>query len=279
MKQLIINADDLGMNPQRSHGIFQAFEFGVVSSASIIPNMSHSDQAAKHAREREVPCGLHLNLTEGTPVSDRAHVESLLEGNGEFRDRQQQRRMLAEGAVDPTHIEREIRAQIEWFLDAHGQPTHVDGHHHIHIHPLIAPLLVDILDRYGILHVRIPAEHPLPPFGYIVSDEQIERAKKITAEAEEARKLFTANGLTGTDHFRGLSLIGNASAKNLRHNLNRLPEGSTELMVHPSSHITVGTEFDLDPQRQTELLMLLNPELPGFIKERGIQLCSWADIA
>jgi len=39
MRRLIINADDLGCNPQRSHGIFQCMEFGVVTSATM-PKMA-----------------------------------------------------------------------------------------------------------------------------------------------------------------------------------------------------------------------------------------------
>ncbi len=279
MRRLIINADDLGVNAPRSHGIFQCFEFGVVTSATLICNGSDADRAAKHAREKKLPTGLHLNLTDGTPISKPKDVASLLQSTaGEFRRRELQKRSLGLGEIDPLHIEREIRAQIEWFLDHHGQPTHVDGHHKIHIHPAITPLLIPILDRYGIGMVRIPAEDPLPPFGYVISDEQLAAAKASAVEAREAQTLFAAHGIRSTNHFRGQTLVGNASQKNLRHILTRLPEGTTELMVHPGSMTPIGSPFDLDPQRQTELQMLTNPEVPGLLKERKIELISFADM-
>src|SRR3989338_5312535 len=99
MRRLIINADDLGINPPRSHGIFEAFENGVVTNATLIANGSHSDQAAKHAREKNLPTGLHLSLTEGYPLSKPEHVSSLLHSDGTFFDRDVLRRVLEEGKV------------------------------------------------------------------------------------------------------------------------------------------------------------------------------------
>lgn len=280
MRRLIINADDLGINAPRTHGVFQCFESGVVTSATLICNGSDAAQAAKHAREKNLPTGLHLNLTDGNPVSDARDVETLLGSTeGTFRERREQRRALDEGQTDAVHIEREIRAQIEWFLDHRGQPTHVDGHHHIHIHPAITPLLIPILDRYGICLVRLPAEDPLPPFGYAIGEAQLAATATIAQQTLAAQTLYAAHGIRGTDHFRGATLIGNASQKNLRHVLCRLPEGTTELMVHPGSMTTIGSDFDRDPQRQTELQMLTQPDVPELLKERKVELISYADLA
>ncbi len=278
MKRLIVNADDLGIHSARSHGIFQAFQEGIVRSATLIANGSDAASAAKHARERNLPTGLHLNLTEGDPISKGGDVSTLLQGNGYFYDRHALRRLFSEDAIDAAHIEREIRAQVEWFLDHYGQPTHIDGHHHIHIHPFIVPLLIPILDRYGISCVRIPLEEPLPPFGYIISDDQLAHTKTLNEEARAARTLFMANGLRTTDHFRGLTLAGNASQKNFRHIMNKLPEGTTELMTHPSSMAAQGSDFDLDPQRQTELNMLCSDDSKEVLKERKIELISFLDL-
>ena len=277
MKRLVINADDLGANAARTHGIFQAFEQGIVKSATLLCNSIHSQTAAKWAREKGLPTGLHLNLTEGFPISTPEDVSTLLHGNGEFMNRDELKRAIHENLVDPVHVEREIRTQMEWFYDHHGAPTHVDGHHHVHIHPYIAPLLIPVLDRYGVAFVRIP-EETLPPPGYEIPPEELAKAAAISAQAKEARTLYVANGLRSTDHFRGLALCGHASKRNLRHTLSRMPEGTTELMVHPGSMASEGTAFDLDPQRQTELQMLMDEDMPATIKGYGFELCSWADL-
>lgn len=277
MKKLIINADDLGINSQRSHGIFLAAEHGGVSSATIIPNGSDSDHAARHALERELPSGLHINLTSGPPLSKDADILSLLTTDGYFLGSTGFERTLKEGQVETKHIEREIRSQIEWFLEHYGQPTHVDSHHHIHVHPFVSQILISIVDRYGIAFVRIPSE-PKRPFGYEISPEQSACIEKLSIHADVARKLFAAHGIQSTEHFRGLVLAGNASNRNLRHTIGRLPEGTTELMVHPGSPNPSGEPFDSNPQRQTELNMLTNPEFHSELKEREIVLCSFGDL-
>ncbi len=275
---LIINADDLGVNTQRTHGIFQCFEFGIVTSATLLPNATDSDRAGKQAREKKLPTGLHLNLTEEYPLSKAEGIESLLEGNGMFLVGDRMRKALDQGEVKKEHLEREIRAQMEWFFDTVGAPTHVDSHHHIHTHPMVAAALIPALERYGVRFVRIPLEEPLPPFGYIISDEQIEKVRRINDAANIARDMYGAYGIATSDHFRGLTLAGNAALKNLRHILGRLPEGVTELMVHPGSACTYGTPFDLDPQRQTELRMLTDVSIAEELRERGIKLGTYGDL-
>ncbi|MDO8648827.1 MAG: ChbG/HpnK family deacetylase [Candidatus Peregrinibacteria bacterium] len=278
MRRLIINADDLGINPQRSHGIFQCQEFGVVTNASLIANGSDSDAAARRARERGVPTGLHLNLTEEEPLSKPDDVPGLVEMNGTFFDRLRLRAALDAGTVPERSLEREIRAQVEWFFDAHGNPTHVDGHHHIHIHPAVIEALIPILERYGIRSVRIPCEEPLPPFGYEIPEEQLLHTRALNELAKNARERYTGQGILTTDHFRGATLVGNASLKNIRHVLSKLPEGTTELMVHPGSPCTFGTPFDIDPQRQTEMRMLLDSSIAELLAEKKVELISYADL-
>lgn len=278
LRRLIINADDLGVSPQRSHGIFQCAEFGIVTSVSLLANGSDSDAAGRRARERGVSVGLHLNLTEEYPRSAQEHVYTLVDANGCFFGRERLRTLLDQGEVEKTHLEREVRAQVEWILDTYGAPTHVDGHHHVHVHPAVAAVLIPVMDRYGIRSVRIPCEEPLPPFGYEISDDQLARTCATNAAATIARALYAAEGIGSTDHFRGLTLAGNASLKNLRHILSRLPEGTTELMVHPGSAAAYGTPFDLDPQRQTELRMLTDESIPLAIAERKIERISFADL-
>ena len=138
--------------------------------------------------------------------------------------------------------------------------------------------VVEAVERYGIRFLRMPEEVPLPPFGYVVPDAQLERVAALNARTAVARALLAGTTIETADHFRGSTLLGNASKKNLRHILAKLPDGVTELMVHPSSPSAYGTPFDLDPQRITELQMLLDPELPKLLAERKIELTTYADL-
>jgi chitin disaccharide deacetylase len=276
--RLIINADDLGINAQRSHGIFQCMEFGVVTSASIFTTFADSETAARHANERGFSVGLHLNLTEDYPLSTAGDVASLLDGNGRFFERDKLWGLIDDGQIKSEHLEREIRAQLEWCFDHDLQLTHVSGNYDCHVHRAIASALMPLMERYGVRFVRIPCEEPIPPHGYIIPTSQLEDIGRINQKAKEVRELFAGHGIGCTDHFRGLSLLGNASLKNLRHTLSRLPDGTTELMVHPGSQCSYGSPFDLDPQRQTELRMLLDESIQAELTERKIELITYADL-
>lgn len=278
MRRLIINADDLGANPQRTHGIFQCFEFGIVTSASLLPNFPDSEKAAKHAREKGLPVGLHLNLVEEEPLCKAGDVASLLEADGRFFPRDKLWALLDHGRVAREHLEREIRVQFEWCHDQGLSLTHVSGNWDFHVHPAVVQILLPLLERTGLRFVRIPCEEPLPPVGFEVPAEQLSEIHRINGHAKAARAFLSAHGIASTDHFRGHTLLGNASRRNLRHILTRLPEGTTELMVHPGSQCSFGTPFDLDPQRQTELRMLTDETIPVMLQEKKIELISWGEL-
>lgn len=276
MRRLIINADDLGVHAARSYGIFEAFEQGIVTSASLIVNGNDSEHAAMKARENLLPTGLHINLTNGSPCSHGKHISTLVNRDGYFYERSLLWTKLDQGEVKDTHIQRELHAQIQWFFKQRGTPTHVDGHHHIHVHPRITPILVPLLQSYGIRAMRIPEEPLSPPWE--VSSEHEQYIRCIAGDAQKTRLFCVAHNIETPTSFRGMALLGHASIAHLRTILKTLPEGTTELMVHPGHCRPTDFPFDQDPQRETELHMLVNPTLPSLLSERKIILCSFADL-
>eukprot|EP00961_Rhodomonas_salina_P085338 1146110-Rhodomonas_salina.1 len=75
---LIVTADDFGMTPERDRGIIQAKKKGILTNTSLLVNGSTAREAVEEAKQCGLSVGLHLNLTEGPPISDAASVPSLL---------------------------------------------------------------------------------------------------------------------------------------------------------------------------------------------------------
>jgi predicted glycoside hydrolase/deacetylase ChbG (UPF0249 family) len=134
---LIVNADDFGASASTSDPIVDLFEQGVISSASAMVRMRDSARAASLARERAMPTGLHLNLT--LPFDE-------LSVPGEVRDRQIRLTEVLgpeswredRGETPPGRLLGDVIAdQLECFRASFGEPSHLDGHHHIHIHPAV----------------------------------------------------------------------------------------------------------------------------------------------
>jgi predicted glycoside hydrolase/deacetylase ChbG (UPF0249 family) len=118
-RALIINADDLGYEPEVTRGILEAMREGVVTSTTFIVNGPHSAAAAAQAKGMAV--GLHLNLARWNRLS----------GKGEWTEE------LA-AALDAPQAERETHAQLEKFEKLmKKRPTHLDVHKHLHRHPAV----------------------------------------------------------------------------------------------------------------------------------------------
>lgn len=138
---LIVNADDFAGSATATDAICEAFDIGVITSASAMVWMRDSARAAGIALERALPLGLHLNLT--LPFSGRDVPPSVQE---------RQRRLTeiftrdgwwreAERRFDRPLLRGAIEDQVGRFCEQFGQPTHIDGHHHVHLYEAVLDLL------------------------------------------------------------------------------------------------------------------------------------------
>merc|ERR1711988_17881 len=81
--KLLINADDLGYCNDTDEGIFKTLSHDVVRSTSLMVNGSSARSAVGrlrrilHAR-KHISVGIHVNITEGCPISSTKEVPSLL---------------------------------------------------------------------------------------------------------------------------------------------------------------------------------------------------------
>ena len=126
-RRVILNADDLGYEPQVSRGLLEAMRGGVVSSTTMMVNGPFSADAAPAARG--LPVGLHLNLARWRPLS--AVPPALLSAEGELVE-------ARAGELPAAVVEAEVLAQLDALARLLGQAaTHVDVHKHLHRHPAV----------------------------------------------------------------------------------------------------------------------------------------------
>ena len=142
---LIVNADDWGGSEETTKAILGTFEAGRVTSASALVYMADSDRAAGLAREKGLPVGLHLNLTQ--PFDDEAVPSKVRERQrrvaerfaGAGRDRHPGTVTWRRWVYDPTvkaEVDRAIADQLERFEALYGgPPTHFDGHNYVDVCP------------------------------------------------------------------------------------------------------------------------------------------------
>jgi predicted glycoside hydrolase/deacetylase ChbG (UPF0249 family) len=279
MKRLIINADDLGADEARNAGIFDGIQAGTVTSASILPNGPELQDALKRIHTesfRNVSWGVHLNLSEGKPLSTGNSI--LLGPNGMFWGKVSSRRLLMrQGNRDlETEIAQEIDAQITLFETSGIPLSHLDGHQHVHVFPAVLRAMLGAAQRHHIPWIRIPNEPEPTSSDFPLPSPFNEEARLFSGLGWTARPLILEARRHITDHFRGLYLKGQLTVQKLESVLQCLPDGLTELMVHPGRVIgnlpkTPFSSFST-VEREQELETLLNAKLRLILKEMKIIL-------
>ena len=85
MRNLIVNADDLGWTGGVNLGIAEAHGNGIVTSSSLLANGEAFASAVELALGRKsLGVGVHLNLSNGEPTAPPELVTSLLNDQGTF---------------------------------------------------------------------------------------------------------------------------------------------------------------------------------------------------
>jgi chitin disaccharide deacetylase len=282
MKRLIVNADDLGADVGRNEGIFEAIRAGVVTSASILPNGPTLDHALEGIRSggfEEVSFGIHLNLTEGRPLAEG--LSCLTGPDGNFLGKAAAHRLLLKTGDMPLQAElaREAALQIERLLDAGISITHIDGHQHVHVFPSALPTVAETARDHGIRRMRIPDE-TVPSGDQTLPADLLEEARRFGSLGREARKILAGTGIVSSDHFRGLLLKGRLSMETLLAELGQLPDGLTELMVHPG-RVPAEDPFSAfsSPERERELEALLDPRFRLALDRAGVVLVSFREVS
>ena len=160
MKNLIVNADDLGWTEGVNRGIAEAHRHGIVTSASLLANGAAFASGVEVARSTPgLGVGVHLNLSDGAPVAARELVTSLVNDAGEFAGGPENLLLrIASRGLTLHEVEQEWEAQIEKVRDAGIQPTHLDGHKHVHMLPGLFEIAVRLAKRYRIGAIRVAHE-------------------------------------------------------------------------------------------------------------------------
>src|SRR5207248_5901365 len=84
-RRLIVNADDFGLTQPITDGVIEAFERGILTSASLVATGEAFQRAAQYAARRsDLDSGIHLMIVQGAPVLPPEQVPSLVQESGLF---------------------------------------------------------------------------------------------------------------------------------------------------------------------------------------------------
>ncbi|MBV8537589.1 MAG: ChbG/HpnK family deacetylase [Alphaproteobacteria bacterium] len=290
MARLIVTADDLGIHPDISHGIVKAHEQGILTTATLLATTTdHWGPVLEQTRNAGLPVGIHLSLTLGRSIRPPKDIPDLVDAGGQLRMTAPQLLMRHQPSISE-QIRAELDAQISFALDCGVRPTHLDSHQHVHMHPVIFPIVEDLAAKHGIRAVRIVRE---PLFWFelrhgVLANLRRNNALKVAALHRSARGIIPR--LACNDRFFGVMYSGNLDKASFACFLRAIARSDEtwEVGLHPGfpappapMHYPLAgvNRFISSPWRQMELDLLLDPETRALVAEYGIKLISFAELA
>lgn len=213
MMQLIINADDFGLNKSCTRAICEAFKKGFITDTTMVANgqayQEAVDSIQKYGLQKKI--GIHFNLTEGVPMTDEIKQYESFCQDGKFHGKINRLKPLSK--AEKVVAYNELDAQIRRLEDDEVCITHADSHHHIHTAVFIAPIIIRVCKEHGINRIRLHR-----------NIGNLKYYKRII------KNLFNAwlkcNGFITTKLFGALKDVEETLEKKAVHSL-------VEVMVHP----------------------------------------------
>jgi chitin disaccharide deacetylase len=278
-KFLIVTADDFGLHPAVNSAVSQAAQAGVLTAASLMVAAPAATEAVRMARELpQLRVGLHLVLTDGWPVLSPREIPDLAGQDGRFADQMvlDSFRYCASARMR-NQLRAEIRAQFEAFARSGLRLDHVNTHKHFHLHPGVLNEILRIGHDFGMAALRVPDE-PLW-FSRRQGLMQGLTAPLLRPWLAVMRRQLRRRGLTCNDRVFGMACSGDLNEARLLAILGRLPEGVTEIYLHPATQ----TRDPLTPSMQKyrhadELAALLSPRVRAAVAASNAICGGYADL-
>lgn len=250
-RQLIVTADDVGLDRGMTAGAIRAHRDGIVTACSVVASGAAFDDAVSRLRDTpSLEVGVHLALVE----------ERSLTGLRMPRKYTTFVPLYLARAISISAIERELRAQLERVLATGLRVTHLNGHQHLHMLPRIFRVVARLAKEHDIPYVRIVDDHGGTTRSLAMS--------ALSALGRHARNPAFTNDRT----------VGVAVAGHLDDVVPLLDHvrAVTELVTHPGLGVTSYPAWGYDWDRETRALCA--PALREELARRGIALITPSEV-
>ena len=265
---LILHADDLGVAHSENQATFDAYEYGLVNSSSVmVPTPWFSEVVAWNQEHPESDLGLHLTLTaewdvlKWGPVASADLVPGLINELGYFYSNVPD--VIANASAE--EVEIELRAQIERSLTAGLKPTHLDSH--------MGSLFNE---KFFQVYIQMGEEYKIP---VMINSDFMKNFAGIkpaipenTITVDQVPMAYPENYQDGMEKFYS-------------NTLRSLPAGVSVLLFHcaydndemravTSGHPNYGAKW-----RQQDFDFFTSETCRKIIQEENIKLITWKEIA
>ena len=289
VRRLIVNADDFGLTDGINRAVRDLHQSGALTSTTLMAATPRFHEAVEiSGQQKLLGVGCHIVLVDGTPIANPTAIPSLLDPSIGRGSEPRFRATLGEfirdlylGRIDSTHIEQEAIAQILRLQQAGIAVTHVDTHKHTHMFPRVLQCVIRAAQACNIRTIRNPFEPAwsvaATPSAGLVRTWQV---RLLATLRHSFWKLVQQREFTTTNGCVGVAATGTLNEITLRALLDRLPDGTFELVCHPAylDDELMATRTRLQQSRQVELAALRT--LPSILGAVGspVQLIGFGQL-
>jgi hopanoid biosynthesis associated protein HpnK len=292
-RRIIITADDFGRSSAINAAVIRAHRGGVLTSASLMVAGAAADEAVALARATPtLAVGLHIVVIGGRATLPPAQIPHLVDAAGCFAgDPFKAGIHYAFSRAARAELARELRAQFEVFA-ATGLPlSHVDGHAHMDLHPVVWDLLVPLAEEFGAAGIRLPRDelrlalrHVRTQRADVTSSHasangagvitQITWAAVFSVLSRWCTGRLRNHCLAVTDRVYGVYMTGRMTEAYVVEALGSLKVPTVELYFHPT---TSPQSESLGPNLG-DLTTLLSAAVRGIIEEQHLYLARYGEL-
>ena len=254
-----------------NEAVIRAHRDGILTSASLMVNEPASGEAVKLAKENpRLGVGLHLTLLMGRSALPPEKIPDIVNSRGEFSNSPVGAGMgyfFKRGLRD--QLRAEIHAQFEKFHAAGLPLDHVNGHLHLHLHPVIFKILMEAAEKLGVKRMRLTRDC-LARSRRMAGGHWFYRVTHAAIYewlSTRAREPLRQRGIRHAQITFGLLQNARVDEEYILRLLPELPPGDSELYSHPSLD-----EFN------HELDALVSPRVKELVKKLGIELIRYQDL-
>ena len=249
MAKLLVRADDLGYSEAFNYGLARAVKSGIVRCVGVMPNMEWAEHGVRLLDGTDVIFTVHANICQGKPLTDPKLIPSLVDENGFFKDKSLYRE-AKEDFVVLEEVVMEVEAQYQRLVELIGKKPFMVEAHAVPSANFNKALAI-VGQKYG-----------LATMGFIPG-----RGPKIK---DTVLKFSMDSGNPDYNPFESLKKAA----------LQPMTEDEACMMVlHPGfvDEYVLTTSY-ITTQRALEVAMAINPEVPKWCAENGVQLITYADL-
>jgi hopanoid biosynthesis associated protein HpnK len=230
-------------------------------------------------RHPTLAVGLHLVVVHGRAALPPARIPRLADATGHFVSSPVRAglRYAFPGATR-RELRQEIRAQLELFRQTGLKLSHVDGHLHMHLHPVVLATLVELSAEYDIPTIRLPSEE----LGAALSLDPHAVATKLVWSwifgrlRRHGERSLRRAGIRFSDRCYGLLATGRISEEYLLGLLPGITCDFAEIYCHPAV-VLPGEPLNGPPGAgPRELAALSSARVRALLQTRGFSLSTHA---